>query len=194
VLFTWLRPVPVIDSHREMKILLNVLLYQLVWFFCVLGGNKGAIIALSLLVIHLTMTKCRGADLKMMGFMLFLGLLVDGTLQQVGFFKFTNTGFPIPLWLMVIWLGLAITPHHSLAWLKKRPVLSAVFGAMGGPAAYWAGVQLGAASFNWPQLQALTFLGFIWAFIWTLVMFFSVISGSEVNDENTHFTEENDAE
>ena len=194
MLFTLLPPVQEIDNSSEMKLLLNVLLYQLVWLFCVLWGNMGAIIALPLLVIHLVITRNREADLKMMGFMLFLGLLVDGTLQQVGFFEFTNTGFPIPLWLMVIWLGLAITPHHSLAWMKNRPLLWSIFGAMGGPAAYWAGTRLGAASFNWPQLQSLAFLAVIWAFIWSLVMFFSVISGSEEDEKNTPFTEEHDAE
>lgn len=130
----------------------------------------------------------------MMGFMLFLGLLVDGTLQQVGFFEFTITGFPIPFWLMVIWLGLAITPHHGLAWLKNRPLLWAIFGAIGGPVAYWAGVRLGAASFNWPQLQALAFLAFIWAFIWTLVMYFSVMSQLDVHERNTPSIKEHDAE
>ena len=162
-----------------MKILFNVVSYQLIWFLCILGGNKGALISLPLLVIHLIITNKRGADLRMMGFLLFLGLLVDGTLHQVGFFSFTTTGFPIPLWLIVIWLGLAITPHHSLAWLQNRPLLSAVFGALGGPAAYWAGVRLGAASFNWPVLYSLAFLAVLWALLWTLVMRFSVTSQAD---------------
>ena len=174
--------------------ILNLILYQLIWFLCVLGGNKGAIVALPILLIHLVITRTRGADLKMMGFMLFLGLLVDGTLHQVGFFEFTITGFPIPLWLMVIWLGFAITPHHGLAWLKNKPLLWAVFGAIGGPFAYWAGVRLGAASFNWPQMQALATLAFIWAFIWTLVMYFSVISTPGKPEASTPSTQDNDAE
>ncbi|WP_240744267.1 DUF2878 domain-containing protein [Desulfopila sp. IMCC35006] len=151
-----------------------MLLYQLIWFLCVLGGNRGALAALPLLLMHLALTGSRAADLKMMGIMAFLGLAVDGTLQHIGFFKFTTAGFPIPLWLMVIWLGLAITPHHSLAWLQSRPVLSAVFGALGGPAAYWAGVRLGAASFQWPLLQALAFLSLLWACLWSLVMYCSM--------------------
>ena len=161
-----------------MKILVNVVLYQFIWFLCVLGGNKGAFAALPLLLLHLALSSSRRADLQMMCFMLFLGVLVDGTLQHVGFFTFTNPGFPIPVWLMVIWLGLAITPHHSLAWMKNRPLLSAVFGALGGPAAYWAGAQLGAASFSWPLLQALPLLAVVWAFTWSLVMYFSVLTKS----------------
>jgi len=166
-----------------MKILVNVVLYQLIWFFCVLGGNKGALAALPLLLIHLVISNKRGADLKIMGFIFLLGLVVDGTLQQIGFFEFTIPGFPIPFWLMVIWLGLAITPHHSLAWLKNRPLLAAIFGALGGPAAYWAGARLGAASLSWPLMEALAFLALIWAILWTLVMYVSLISAQNV-DEN----------
>jgi hypothetical protein len=165
-----------------MKIFVNVLLYQLIWLLCVLGGNRGALVALLLLLIHLVQTDKRAADLKMMGFLLFVGLLVDGTLQQLGFFTFTVTGFPIPFWLMVIWLGLAITPHHSLAWLKNRALLSMFFGALGGPLAYWAGARLGAASFTWPLLSSLGILAIVWALLWPEVMHFSVMSSVAENE------------
>ena len=184
----WWQPDLLIGSDRQMHILVNVFLYQLVWFLCVFGGNKGAITALPLLLFHLVMTRIRWADLKMMVFMFFLGQLVDGTLQLVGFFSFADPGFPIPLWLIVIWLGLAITPNHSLAWLKTRPLLSAAFGAVGGPAAYWAGAQFGAASITWPLPQALAFLAVVWAFNWSLVMYVSVLSnhiGKESNNGST---------
>lgn len=179
VLFMWLHPVRATASDKSMKILINVILYQLVWLLCVLGGNRGALAALMLLFIHIVKTDKRAADLKMMGFLLFVGMLVDGTLQQVGFFTFTATGFPIPFWLMVIWLGLAITPHHSLAWLKNRALLSMFFGALGGPLAYWAGARLGAASFAWPLLSSLGVLAVIWALLWPAAMHFSVISNVE---------------
>lgn len=141
---------------------------------CVVGGNKGAIAGLFVLLIHLVITESRMDDLKMMGFLLFTGFLVDGTLQQIGFFTFTTSGFPIPFWLMVIWMGLAITPHHSLAWLKNRPLLSLLFGALGGPLAYWAGSRLGAASFNWELPYSLALLAIIWGLLLPAVMLFSV--------------------
>jgi len=159
-----------------MKILGNVLIYQLIWFLSVLGGNTGAPAGILLLLIHLLFSQKRRVDLMMMGFLLFTGLLVDGILHQVGFITFTETGLPIPFWLMVIWLGLAITPHHSLAWLQNRPILSMFFGALGGPAAYWAGMRLGSATFTWPLVQSLCTLSIIWAFLWPVVMYFSVVS------------------
>lgn len=116
----------------------------------------------------------------MIGILFVAGLLIDGTLQQIGFFSFTETGFPIPFWLLVIWLGLAITPHHSLAWLKNRPLLSMVFGALGGSIAYWGGVRLGAAHFNWALIPSLCTLAVTWGLLWPLVMYLSVISTKEL--------------
>lgn len=165
-----------------MKILINVLFYQVIWFSCVLLGNSGALVALVVLPLHLAASGMVAADLKMIGFLFAVGLLVDGTLQQIGFFTFKQPGFPIPIWLMAIWLGLAITPHHSLAWLKNRPLLSGLFGALGGPVAYWAGVRLGAASFSWPELQSLGLLALIWGGLWMVVMHFSVLSTTGVTE------------
>lgn len=171
-----LRLVQVTGIHNIMKILGNVIIYQLIWLLSVFGGNRGAYGGIVLLLIHLFFSQVRAADLRMMGFLLFIGLLVDGTLHQIGFISFTVTGFPIPFWLMVIWLGLAITPHHSLAWLQQRLLLAMLFGAIGGPLAYWAGARLGAATFNYTLLPSLLTLSLIWAILWPAVMYFSVVS------------------
>jgi hypothetical protein len=109
----------------------------------------------------------------MMGILLVAGLVIDGGLQLSGFFRFTAAALPIPLWLVVIWLALATLPHHSLAWMKGRPLLSAALGAIGGPLAYWAGVRLDAAAFSWPLLPSLLLLAVIWAALWPAVMFFA---------------------
>ena len=153
-----------------MKALVNILIYQVIWFLAVFAGNIGALCGALLLPVHLLMSGKRGFDLWMMVFMLAAGLVIDGTLQHIGFYTFSSGGFPIPFWLAVIWVGLAITPGHSLIWMRPRPVLCAIFGALGGPAAYWAGVRLGAAGFNWPLPLSLLTLAAIWAFFWPLTM------------------------
>ncbi|CAG36880.1 hypothetical protein DP2151 [Desulfotalea psychrophila LSv54] len=173
---TLLQPDLAIDSHRPMKTLINVLIYQSIWFLSILGGNSGAWFGLLLLCAHLFYSATKSADLRMIGALFVAGLLLDGTLHQVGFFSFTETGFPIPFWLLVIWLGLAITPNHSLAWLQKKPLLAMLFGTLGGPIAYWAGVRMGAAHFNWELLPSLGTLAVIWGLLWPLVMHLSVIS------------------
>ncbi len=153
-----------------MRILANVLIYQLIWFACVLGGTPGALASLPLLALHLVLSRVRRADLQLMALLLAAGLLIDGALQFFGFFSFRTGGQPIPLWLAVVWLGLAILPHHSLSWLKGRPLLAFAFGASGGPLAYWAGVRLEAASFSWPLATSILVLALIWGLFWPLAM------------------------
>jgi hypothetical protein len=171
-----------------MNILLNVAIYQLVWFLCVLGETRGAWLGLLLLGLHLFLSPIRRQDLKMMGILLVVGLGIDGVLHTLGFFSFNVAARPIPFWLLVIWLALAILPHHSLAWLKSRPFLSAFFGALGGPLAYWAGVRLGVAHFNWSLPSSLGTLAIVWALLWPAVMYLAAMDyapqskTNEIND------------
>lgn len=158
-----------------MNILVNVAIYQAVWFLCVLGETRGAWLAVLLLGLHLFLSPIRILDLKMMGMLLIVGLSIDGILHGLGFISFNVAARPIPFWLLVIWLALAILPHHSLAWLKSRVLLSAFFGALGGPLAYWAGVRLGAAYFNWSVPASLGTLAIIWALLWPGVMYFAAM-------------------
>ena len=146
-----------------MNWLVNFAIYQAAWFVCVLGGDAWAWIAPVLLAVHLYLSPCRRADLLLAGVLLLAGLAIDGTLRAIGFISFDSTFVPIPLWLMGVWLTFAILPNHSLAWLKNRLRLSAILGALGGPLAYWAGVRLDAATFNWPLLPSLLLLAIVWA-------------------------------
>jgi hypothetical protein len=158
----------------HLRLIANIALYQIVWFLCVLGGNSGGMVAFVLVMLHLFFSEKRLADLKMMALLLIAGLLIDGTLLATGFFSFTkDNGWPIPLWLGVIWLGLATLVHHSLAWMRGRYLLSALFGALGGPLAYWAGERLGAMQFNLTLFSSVVILAGIWAVLWPLVIYSS---------------------
>jgi len=154
-----------------MNILVNILLYQAVWFLCVYLETMGAFISLLLLIIHLYFTPCRIKDLRMMALLLGVGVVIDGALYLAGFMTYNVPAMPIPFWLAVVWLALATLPHHSLKWLKGRTFLSSLFGAVGGPLAYWAGVKLGAASFELALLPSLALLAIIWGVLWPITMY-----------------------
>lgn len=153
-----------------MSLLVNVLTYQAVWFLCVFFGDTGALVSLALLAAHLLGSSHRREDLKMMVVLLGIGLVVDGAISYTGYIFYRVDGVPIPFWLAVVWLGLAILPHHSLRWLKGRPLLSSLFAAIGGPLAYWAGVRVGAAEFGASLLQSISLFAVIWAVLWPAVM------------------------
>ena len=149
---------------------INICAYQAVWALCVFFGNFGALISLPILAGHLLFMPHRREDLQMMGLLLLTGCIVDGMLHFFGLISFTETNIPIPIWLMVIWLALALLPNHSLNWMKGRPMLSSAFGAIGGPLAYWAGVKAGAAEFGQALLPSILLLGLIWTLIWPAAM------------------------
>ena len=153
-----------------MSLLINVVIYQAVWFLCVFMGTAGALLSLALLAAHLVISKHRREDLQMMLALLVIGTVVDGTIRYAGLIIYRVDGVPIPFWLAMIWLALAILPHHSLRWLKNRPWLSALFAAVGGPLAYWAGVRVGSAAFGASLLPSLALLALVWALLWPLVM------------------------
>lgn len=154
-----------------MKAAVNFILYQLIWATCVLKENDMLYLVFFFLVTHLIISGNRIADLKMMVLLLLIGVITDGSLKMAGFFSFNVAAYPIPLWLASLWMGLAILPHNSLAWMKDKPVLSAIFGGVGGPLAYLAGVQMGAAVFNLPTHISLIILSLLWAAIWPAVMY-----------------------
>ncbi len=155
----------------RMNIILNFLIYQVAWFLCVFKENTGALIALPLLCLHFYFSQCKKADLMLMAIVLVAGLIIDGTLHFVGCMTFNVPALPIPFWLATVWIFLATLPNHSLIWLKGRPVLSGIFGAIGGPLAYWAGIRVGAANFGWNQIEALSVIALIWSILWPVVMY-----------------------
>ncbi|EKE76719.1 DUF2878 domain-containing protein [Gallaecimonas xiamenensis] len=148
--------------------LLNLALFQLAWLGAVLWQSPWP--ALGLLALHLLLSPRRQADARLMVAFLLVGLIVDGGLGAAGFLVFEASPYVIPTWLMALWAALAMLPNHSLAWLKYRPWLSALLGAIGGAFAYWGGVRLGAAQFGWPLVQSLATLALVWGGLWPLLM------------------------
>ena len=61
-----------------------------------------------------------------------------------------------------LWIAFATTLSVSMRWLVIRPTLAIVFGALGGPLAYYAGMKLGAMTLHSSD-AALIAIGLSWA-------------------------------
>ena len=137
-----------------MRNLWNFVFFQAGWFVAVEGAARGsmwagpaavAVVAL----IHLLLVSGRGRELLFL-----LGVGLAGTLVDSGLAWLGATSYPtsteawpyavVPPWITSLWLGFATLPRRSLAWLAPRPRLAVLFGAIGGPLSYLAGVRLGA--------------------------------------------------
>jgi len=105
-------------------------------------------------------------DWRALGCLCLAGTLIDSIYPLAGVLTYAAPWpYPhlAPAWLVIMWLNLALTLNHSLAWLRKRYLLAAMFGGVGGGLSYWAGWRLGAVEFSWTPWAAAGLIGLVWA-------------------------------
>ncbi len=153
--------------------LVNVTLYLAGWFAMVLGaaGGRpwaGAVVGLGLLAVHIALARERGPEILIVLVIGLLGTVTDSAQAFAGVFVFESgywSYWVIPFWLTVMWMQLATLFHFALRWLSRRYLLSAALGAVGGPAAFLAGEQLGGVIFPMGIRHSLLILTAVWAVI-----------------------------
>jgi len=153
-----------------MASLVNFAFFQVGWFACVLGASRGFVWAGPAVVILWLLAQAivspdRKSELLLALAAGLIGYLADSALVLAGVLAFEpkcHIGRPSPVWMVALWLNLAGTLNHSLFWLRGRWLLAAALGALGGPAAYWAGVRLGAASLHEPIWVSLAAVSVEW--------------------------------
>jgi len=147
----------------------NVVLFQASWFAAVLGAARGMLwlgplAMIPTLAIHLTLQEDVKGEMKLLLAAGLLGVLFDTAFVAGGVFTPLQHFFPRPLsppWMICLWLNFAATLNVSMAWLRGRYLLAAVFGAIGGPLAYYSGAKLGATE-ALPTMTGMLLLAIGW--------------------------------
>jgi len=147
----------------------NFIFFQAAWFAAVLGAAKGLpwlgpLAMVPVLGVHLTLAENRFGELKLLMAAGILGFLFDTSLVAAGVFLPKAYLIPRPLsppWMVFLWLNFAATLNVSLSWLRGRYILATVFGAIGGPLAYYSGARMGATE-ALPSLGGMLFLALGW--------------------------------
>ncbi len=159
-------------------ILVNAALFQITWFACVIGSAKGLIwpallACLALACYQLHPSRRHSSDLKLVVLSIILGLIVDSIWVQTGLMVFTDArpwGNIAPAWIILLWIGFALTINHSLGWLTAHPLLAPLMGLIGGPLSYLAGLKLGAVEFHADTLVVSVYLAIAWALSLTVMV------------------------
>ena len=151
----------VMHNNSWLKTVINVVLFQLCWLACVVGGNQWALAALLLLVVvhagWIVESDQLLNEMRLVLPLISLGILFDTVLMQIEWILFPQpSGVTIPFWLMALWLAFASTVRHSMAGLLKKPAVAVLFGALGAPWSYYLGHQLGAVSVTMNALIAIS--------------------------------------
>jgi Protein of unknown function (DUF2878) len=160
-----------------MPLLANFLAFQFGWFACVLGGAYGlpwlgSSIAVLIVAWHMTHAARPKQELILILIAGAIGAVWDSALVILGWISYpsgTLLAGTAPYWIVALWMLFATTLNVSLAWLKRSMLLAALFGAVGGPLAYYGGAKLGALSFTAPA-PALMALALGWGLLTPLLI------------------------
>jgi len=139
---------------------INFIAFQVAWFACVLGGANDRALAGTMVVgavigLHLALAQRPRQEALLIAVAAVIGLVWDSWLVAFGLMSYPTGNFAsglAPYWIVAMWALLATSLNLSMAWLKGRPWLAALFGAVGGPLAYLAGERLGGLQMSDPVL------------------------------------------
>lgn len=149
----------------------NAVGFNIVWAVTVFGAAGGLPWAgpAALLVfatIQVSMASRPRYDLAAMAVFATAGLLIDSAWSLSGALSYA-AGWPVPqlapVWLVGLWASFSLTLGHSLAWLRPRRGLAALFGMAGGGFSYWMGARIGAVELAIPGWIYGVAVGLCWA-------------------------------
>lgn len=150
--------------------LLNALLFQLGWFTCVLSGDSlWLLLGVVIVLAHFRWVGRWGDEGPMMLGIALIGITLDSFLNWLGVFQFQQVSLLIPFWLMLLWVLLASTLRHGLAWSARPWWRACLLGALAGPLSYYAGGRLAGVSFPYGTGPTLIGLGVLWALLLPLL-------------------------
>jgi len=159
----------------------NVILFNAGWFACILGAANGlpwlgpaAVLPLALGWLAFHRWSSRTAALYAAAFP--IGYAFDHAALAASALAFPERAAlltPVPLWMPVMWVNFATMLPLALRFLKGRYLVAALFGLLGGPAAYYAGMNLGAVTLPEPLPRSLAIIAAEWAIATPLLVLVS---------------------
>ena len=147
------------------------------WFACVLGAAHGvpalgAAVVVIMVVAHLWRVPRPREELKFLAAAVLIGTLWESAVVRLHLLSYPSgnvlDGFP-PYWIVALWALFAGQFNTTYSWLKGRPAVAALLGAVAGPLSFRAGAALGAVHFEQP-LPAFMTLAVGWAVILPLLL------------------------
>lgn len=150
--------------------LLNLVLFQVFWFVCVMGGDVAAGIGLTIY----TFIYCRwiGNPREQWKGLLAIsmcGLLVDIAISASGVIHFSNANGGV-IWLICLWIGFSTLFYHGLHWLSELPLpVVALIGAIAGPLTYLGGASLNDSPIAVGLMEFFIWYGVAWSMLLPLI-------------------------
>ena len=161
----------------EMWLLLNLVIFDIAWFSSVVGGARempwlGPLAVLVALMIHCRAARNLTEEVLLILSCAIIGSIFDSFLVASGWVTYKAglvSDHLAPYWIITMWMLFATTLNVSMRWLRGRPWLAALFGAIGGPISYLTGEELGGIVLS-NQSAALVALAIGWAIMMPMLI------------------------
>jgi Protein of unknown function (DUF2878) len=161
----------------RLRVLINFVAFEIGWFAAVLGAAHnhtwmGVLVAILMVVLHLLLSQRPLYELKLLVIVAVIGTLWDSVLAANDFIRYpVGQLLPTmaPVWIISLWALFATTLNVSLVFLRGRPLLAGLFGAIGAPLSFLGGMRLHALQL--PKIGlALLVLACGWALLMPLLV------------------------
>ena len=146
----------------------NLGVFQGLWFLLVLGGDAYVIFALGWFLFHYV-SYSEPQEKRLLPIYAVLGILMDGCLKAFGIYQFSNDAWPIPLWLLALWLIFPTTLSHGLRWCWSGKLWILIASAFGAALTYVGGATLGDLEFPFGEPVTVMTLTACWALYFGLI-------------------------
>ena len=174
------------------RLLANFAIFEAAWFACILGVAHGrplwgtaAVVAA--IAWHVSISARPATELALVGALCATGLVAESALAALGHVAYP-AGQPVawlaPYWMVALWGEFAIALNVTLRWLRRKPLLAGVLGAIFGPLSFLGGVRLGGARFV-DEPAALVTLACMWAVLMPFAMALSTRLDGVTDPEST---------
>lgn len=159
--------------------IVNFILFQLAWFSCVIGAAKGVpwlgvLVSFYVVGVHIYQAKQVKQELLLVLIVLLIGAIIDQAMLTFELIDYMNGGWIddlVPVWILALWLGFSTILNVSLRWMRGRYFTAIIFGAVGGPLAYFSAEKIGAVILH--GQHSYIALSIAWAVITPLLLVIS---------------------
>ena len=143
--------------------LINLLIFDALWLCAALLKDQAMPYMVALLLVHIVLSPSRLVDGLVVFAVGLLGCLIESLLVLNDWLVFDSAVQPLPIWMMLLWAGFALSLNHALRCCARLPLWQqALLGAVMGSISYYLASNMGALRLSAGELS-LVVIAVIWA-------------------------------
>tara|TARA_Y100000590_G_C15566106_1_gene956668 strand:- start:418 stop:939 length:522 start_codon:yes stop_codon:yes gene_type:complete len=162
------------------KIIINLTGFYICWWVSIYGAIKeiyylGLLFLFFYMIIHFKYISFHESEYLYIIISFLLGFAIDTVLLNIGLIDYK--GFLpekynlSPMWAITLWMCFGLSIFHSFQWIQKKYLIAMLLGMVSGPIIYYSCLKGDIIKFNYPLLNVLVIISFLWSIILPLFVY-----------------------